>query len=109
MLNSANPTNCTTESRAGPFPDPGCHPSCSSSVADDDWRQPTPIGDALAVLWREATSRVKVIAGGQEFNLRFAVQAVYDGRVVDLSQVPLGAECQILGDEGGDYTATVVA
>ena len=70
---------------------------------------PTPIGDALAGLWREATGRVKVIAGGQEFNLRFTTVALYGGLVVDLSQVPLGAVCQILGDEGGDYTATVVA
>lgn len=109
MSKSTDPTNDATESRGDPFLAAGCHPSRHSSVADDPGRRPTAIGDALAGLWREATGRVKVIAGGQEFNLRFTTVALYGGLVVDLSQVPLGAVCQILGDEGMDYTATIVA
>jgi hypothetical protein len=67
------------------------------------------VGDIAQSLEREMTARVKILAGGQEYRLRLTAVALYNGTAIDVSQVPLGETCRIIGDDGMDYTAKVIS
>jgi hypothetical protein len=67
------------------------------------------VGDLLSGLERDATNRVRVTAGGQTYRLRFTAVVVYRSVVMDINRVPIGETCRVIGDEGSDYTATIVA